>query len=56
MSPSARYWTEDIVTPAWTMDAHGMVRVPVDRPGIGVEVDVDRVDHLTVRRETLTAP
>ena len=56
VSPSARYWTEDIVTPAWTMDAHGMVRVPVDRPGIGVEVDVDRVDHLTVRRETLTAP
>jgi hypothetical protein len=37
------------------MDADGMVRVPLDRPGIGVEVDLDRVDDLTVRRETLAA-
>jgi o-succinylbenzoate synthase len=55
LSPSARYWERDIVTPEWTMDAEGMVRVPLDRPGIGVTVDVDRVEDLTVRRETLTA-
>jgi hypothetical protein len=30
-----------------------MVRVPLERPGIGVTVDVDRVDDLTVRREEL---
>ena len=49
VSPSARYWERDIVTPEWTMDATGMVRVPLDGPGIGVTVDVDRVDNLTVR-------
>jgi O-succinylbenzoate synthase len=55
LSPSARYWERDIVTPEWTMDADGMVRVPRDEPGIGVTVDVDRVDNLTVRREVVTA-
>ena len=55
VSPSERYWERDVVTPEWTMDAAGWVRVPVDRPGIGVEVDRDRVDDLTVRREELRA-
>jgi O-succinylbenzoate synthase len=49
VSPSSRYWERDIVTPEWTMDATGMVKVPLDRPGIGVEVDLDRIDDLTVR-------
>jgi len=53
LSPSARYWERDIVTPEWTMDANGMVAVPRDRPGIGVTVDGDRVDDLTVRSEEL---
>ena len=53
VSPSRRYWSQDIITPEWTMDAQGMVAVPVDRPGIGVEVDCDRVDNLTVRSETV---
>jgi len=34
VSPSARYWARDIVSPEWTMD-QGMVHVPLDRPGIG---------------------
>ncbi len=55
LSPSARYWERDIVTPEWTMDGEGMVQVPLDQPGIGVAVDVDRVDDLTVRCETLAA-
>jgi O-succinylbenzoate synthase len=55
LSPSARYWERDIVTPEWTMDAEGMVRVPRDRPGIGVTVDVDRVDNLTVRQQVVAA-
>ena len=55
LSPSARYWERDIVTPEWTMDADGMVRVPRDRPGIGVTVDIARVDELTVKREVLEA-
>lgn len=55
LSPSARYWESDIVTPEWTMDAAGMVTVPRDRPGLGVAVDRGRVDDLTVREETLAA-
>lgn len=55
LSPSARYWERDVVTPEWSMDAHGHVRVPLDRPGIGVAVDTDRVADLTVRTETLRA-
>jgi O-succinylbenzoate synthase len=56
LSPSARYWERDVITPEWTMDAAGTTRVPLDRPGIGVTVDVDRVDDLTTRMETLCAP
>jgi O-succinylbenzoate synthase len=56
LSPSARYWDRDVVTPEWTMNADGLVSVPFDRPGIGVTVDVDRIDDLTVRREVLGAP
>jgi O-succinylbenzoate synthase len=53
LSPSARYWDRDVVRPEWTMDADGMVQVPRTRPGLGVEPDVDRIDDLTVRRESL---
>ncbi|MGH7520321.1 MAG: enolase C-terminal domain-like protein, partial [Gemmatimonadales bacterium] len=55
ISPSARYWERDIVTPEWAMDARGTITVPRARTGLGVDVDVNRVDDLTVRRETLTA-
>ena len=54
LSPSARYWDRDIVTPEWTMD-EGMVTVPRDKPGIGVTVDMAFVETLTVRTETLSA-
>jgi O-succinylbenzoate synthase len=53
LSPSARYWERDIVRPEWIMDGDGTVVVPRDRPGIGVAVDEDRVDDLTVAREEL---
>lgn len=52
LSPSARYWERDVVSPEWTMDGQGMVAVPWDRPGIGVEVDIERIDRLTVRSES----
>jgi O-succinylbenzoate synthase len=55
ISPSARYWERDIVTPEWTMDDSGTIAVPHDRPGLGVTVDAGRVDDLTVRLETLRA-
>ena len=53
LSPSARYWERDVVTPEWTMQ-EGMVRVPTT-PGIGVTVDADRIDGLTVRTEVVSS-
>lgn len=55
LSPSARYWARDIVTPAWIMDAHGRVNVPLDRPGLGVDVDVGFIDDCTVRTAEVRA-
>jgi O-succinylbenzoate synthase len=54
VSPSARYWERDVVTPEWTMGPDGMVKVPLDQPGIGVTVDRDRIEDLTVRVEEVT--
>ncbi len=55
LSPSARYWTQDTVSPEWTMDNEGMVDVPLSTPGIGVTVDAERINALTVRTEELRA-
>lgn len=52
ISPSSRYWEEDIVKPEWTMSRDGCVDVPVE-PGLGVEVDLDRIENLTVRKESI---
>jgi O-succinylbenzoate synthase len=56
LSPSARYWERDIVTPEWTMDANGLVRVPLEEPGIGVAIDRERITALTVRAEEMRGP
>jgi O-succinylbenzoate synthase len=56
LSPSARYWDRDIVTPEWTMDSRGLVTVPRTHPGLGVAVDLDRIEDLTQRCEPLGAP
>lgn len=49
VSPSRRYWKKDIVSPEWEM-TDGMLTVPLDKPGLGVEIDRDRIEDLTVRR------
>jgi o-succinylbenzoate synthase len=49
ISPSKRYWEKDIVIPEWEM-MDGRMTVPVDKPGMGVEVDRGRVEELTVRK------
>ena len=54
VSPSSRYWEKDIVSPEWTMDKEGMVDVPLNQPGIGVTVDHNRIEKLTVRSETIS--
>jgi O-succinylbenzoate synthase len=55
LSPSARYWARDIVSPEWTMDADGMVPVPTG-PGIGVALDLDFIGAITTRTEVLAGP
>jgi o-succinylbenzoate synthase len=52
VSPSARYWARDIVTPEWTMTGHGTMMVP-EGAGLGIDVDRDRIENLTVRSMTL---
>lgn len=52
ISPSKRYWEKDIVDPEWDMN-DGIMTVPLDKAGMGVEVDRDRVENLTVRRDEL---
>ncbi len=54
VSASSRYWTEDIIEPAVSVNAKGEITVPTGI-GRGFEVRRDRIDSLTVRRHTLHA-
>jgi o-succinylbenzoate synthase len=53
VSASARYWEEDIIEPAVTVSPRGTI-TPPDAPGIGYNVNLRRLDALTVRKETIT--
>ncbi len=50
ISASKRYYKEDIVHPAFEVEADGTMLVPT-KPGIGVEVLQDRLDNVTVYKE-----
>jgi O-succinylbenzoate synthase len=54
VSASSRYWSEDIIEPAVTVSARGEISVPTT-VGRGFEVQRQRVEALTVRRQTLHA-
>jgi o-succinylbenzoate synthase len=54
ISASRRYYKEDIVEPAFEVDANGTMAVP-QKPGIGVEVVMERLERVTVRREEFRA-
>jgi O-succinylbenzoate synthase len=54
VSASVRYWEEDIVVPPVTVSPRGTIRAP-DAPGIGHDINLRRVESLTVRREMLEA-
>lgn len=55
VSASARYWAEDIIDPPVTVSTHGTITAP-DGHGIGFDVNVKRVDELTVRKILITDP
>lgn len=52
VSASARYWKEDIIEPAVTVNANGTISVP-SSPGRGFNLKEDLIEKLTVRKETL---
>ena len=52
VSASARYWEEDIIEPAVTVSSSGTI-TPPDKPGLGFDVDIDRIERLTVKKETI---
>jgi len=54
VSASKRYWVEDIIEPEVTVSSEGEIEVPYGI-GSGVTVLRDRIEALTVRRQTLRA-
>src|SRR5690349_3445352 len=52
VSASARYWEEDIIEPSVTVSAQGTITVS-DAPGIGFNLNLPRIDALTVRKQTI---
>jgi O-succinylbenzoate synthase len=54
VSASARYWSEDIIEPEVTVSKKGEIVVPTSA-GSGYKVLPERIEKLTVRRQTLRA-
>jgi O-succinylbenzoate synthase len=54
VSASSRYWAQDIIEPPVTVSKKGEIKVPT-APGSGFKVERDRIEALTVRRQTLRA-
>ncbi len=52
ISANKRYYAEDIVEPLFTVGSDGTMQVPT-LPGIGVKVQADKLERVTVRREEL---
>jgi O-succinylbenzoate synthase len=52
VSSSARYWEEDIIQPAVTVSSNGTIAAPL-KPGIGFEINLARIDRLTVRSQEI---
>ncbi|HKS11272.1 MAG TPA: o-succinylbenzoate synthase [Pyrinomonadaceae bacterium] len=52
VSASARYWEEDISDPPVIVSSKGTITAP-DAPGIGFNLNLPRIDALTVRKQTI---
>lgn len=53
VSASSRYWKEDIIEPAVTVNERGEIAAP-NAPGIGFEIKRELIERVTVRREEIT--
>jgi len=54
VSASKRYWHEDIIDPAVEVTPTGTI-IALEKPGIGFEVNRDRIDQLSVRNALINA-
>lgn len=52
VSASSRYWEEDLIDPPVTVSTAGTITAP-EKPGIGFEANVARIEKLTVRKELI---
>ena len=52
VSASERYWEEDIIEPPVMVSAKGTIIAP-EAPGIGFNINLPRIDALTVRKQTI---
>jgi o-succinylbenzoate synthase len=50
ISASSRYWEEDIIEPEVTVTANGTI-LPSQNPGLGYEVNLKRLEQVTVRKD-----
>jgi o-succinylbenzoate synthase len=53
VSASRRYWTQEVIHPEVEVSTRGTIQVP-GGPGIGVQVDCERIERLTVRKESFS--
>ena len=51
VSASKRYWKQDVIRPEVEVSPQGTIGVP-QAPGLGYEMDLERIEHLTLRKET----
>ena len=52
VSASSRYFAEDIIEPPVTVTTEGTIVAP-EKPGLGFEVNMARIEAATVRKETI---
>ena len=52
VSASKRYWARDIIQPPVEVSSQGTIKVS-GAPGLGYEIDLDYIDSITVRKESM---
>lgn len=52
VSASSRYWKEDVIDPPVMVKTDGTITAP-DKPGIGFEVKISKLEELTVKKEVI---